>query len=281
MSLVTLTQVLSESESGGYAVGSFGATEYHVADCIVQTAEELGLPVILMIAGRSIPEAYGDRLLRFLRRISEDASVPVCLHLDHGRTFEVVERAMDAGFSSVMYDGSALPLEENIANTAAITCRAHARGISVEAELGYIPAADGVADRARFTKPADAVRFRAETDIDALAVAFGTVHGLYREAPDLDFELVETIHRLLDIPLVMHGGTGTSDADMRRLIGCGIRKINIFTELAVGAADAAVARRAVPGVPGQFGGMTDAAREVVCAALRRDMDLFGTRPLAR
>ena len=162
---------------------------------------------------------------------AEKASVPVCVHLDHGTDLEYVERGLELGFTSVMYDGSTLSTKENIENTKIAVAKAKLTGASVEAEIGSMGAREGGGgnDASIYTDPDAAASFVAETGIDALACAFGTAHGFYKDAPKLDFPRLSRMKELIDIPLVMHGGSGVSEEDYREVINRGIRKVNYYT----------------------------------------------------
>ena len=166
---------------------------------------------------------------------AERARVPVCVFLDHGETVAYVKRAVDLGFTGVMYDASLRPYDENVAGTKDVVAYAHARGVQVEAEIGALAQREGGAGGtggAVYTDPDLAKRFVAETGIDALAASFGTTHGIYRVKPKLDFDRIRTIRALTGVPLVMHGGSGVSHDDYRTAISCGVRKINYYSYMA-------------------------------------------------
>lgn len=241
--LVTLKEILKYAEDAKNAVGAFNATSLVSLHAVLAAAEERNLPVILMHA--QVHEEMGisdmEELAPIVVRAAEKAKVPVCFHLDHGTDAEYVKRGMKLGFTSVMFDGSNLPEEENLKTTVETVKLAHAAGISVEAELGSMGAREGGSDEDRislYTDPDDAKIFAERTGIDALACAFGTAHGLYKAKPKLDFDRVTKIRELTELPLVMHGGSGVSDEDFRKAISCGIRKINYYTYMAKAGADA-------------------------------------------
>ena len=174
-----------------------------------------------------------DVMGEIMLSLADRASVPVCVHLDHGVDLAYVKRGLDMGFTSVMYDGSELPYEENCANTSIIVELAAQTNASVEAEIGTLGSREGgEASVSVYTEPEAAKRFVEETGIDALACAFGTAHGIYLKKPKLDFDRLAKIHEIVDVPLVMHGGSGVSDEDYRRVIDLGIRKINYYTYMA-------------------------------------------------
>lgn len=240
--LVTLKEILDGAEQRGCAIGAFNAPNLTSARAAIAAAEALSQPVILMYAqvhedmGICRLEEMGPILLGFADR----ACVPVCVHLDHGSSFEYLRRAIDMGFSSVMYDGSALPFEENVRNTKRVIEWAHAAGCSVEAEIGTMSVSENGENAAEdvYTVPADAERFVNLTSVDALACAFGTVHGFYRTAPQLDFDRLSEIHTRIGIPVVMHGGSGVNHDDYRKVIRCGVRKVNYYTYLSKAGAAA-------------------------------------------
>lgn len=240
--LVTLKEILDGAEQRGCAIGAFNAPNLTSARAVIAAAEALSQPVILMHAqvhedmGICRLEEMGPILLGFADR----ACVPVCVHLDHGSSFEYLRRAIDMGFSSVMYDGSALPFEENVRNTKRVIEWAHAAGCSVEAEIGSMSVSENGESAAEdvYTVPADAERFVNLTSVDALACAFGTVHGFYRTAPQLDFDRLSEIHTRIGIPVAMHGGSGVNHDDYRKVIRCGVRKVNYYTYLSKAGAAA-------------------------------------------
>ena len=270
--LVTLESILKIAEAKKIAVGSFNATDSASQEAILRAAEELGQPVILMHA--QVHEEMGlcrmEDVAPMMLDAADRASVPVCVHLDHGTDLDYVARGLKLGFTSVMYDGSALSTEENTANTAVAVELAARYGASVEAEIGSMGAREGGGDEAaesHFTDPEAALRFVSETGIDALACAFGTVHGLYRAAPKLDFERVEKIRSLVSVPLVMHGGSGVSDEDYRRVIACGIRKINYYTYMAKAGAET-VAGKSFPFFHDLRLAVTEAMKQNVMGAMK-------------
>lgn len=241
--LVNLKEILALAERDNNAVGAFNGPNLPSLHAILGAAEEANRPVILMHA--QVHEEMGltdlEEITPILLRAADKAKVPVCVHLDHGTDLEYVKRGIKLGYTSVMYDGSELTEDENLKNTKKIVTLAHDSGVSVEAEVGSMGAREGgsASDReALYTDPALAKRFAEESGIDALACAFGTAHGLYTEAPKLDFDRVKKIRELTGLPLVMHGGSGVSDKDFAKAIACGIRKINYYTYMAKAGSDA-------------------------------------------
>lgn len=234
--LVTLKEILAIADARGCAVGSFNTPNMASIRAVIAAAEELNEPVILMHA--QVHEEMGlckmDEIAPVMLFFADRASVPVCVHLDHGTDLDYIKRGLDIGFSSVMYDGSTLDEKLNFANTSIAVGMASACGASVEAEIGSMGARESGAEGGEsiYTDPDDAERFARETGIDALACAFGTAHGLYLKQPKLDFDRLKKIASLTSVPLVMHGGSGVSHADYKRVIELGIRKINYYTYMA-------------------------------------------------
>jgi ketose-bisphosphate aldolase len=202
----------------------------------------------MMLPGHT-PQEHFPGLVALIRAEAERATVPVCLHLDHATNLDQIRMALELGFSSVMIDGSTLSLEENLALTSQVVAEASARQASVEAELGHVGGGDEVLDAAeshgRLTRPEEADRFVAETGVEALAVAIGTAHGVYRSEPNLDFERLSALRSAVPVPLVLHGGSGTPDDQVRRAVTGGICKVNIWTEVALAIAAALSGRLAV------------------------------------
>lgn len=234
--LVTLKEILAIANARGCAVGSFNTPNMAGIRAVIAAAEELNEPVILMHA--QVHEEMGlckmDEIAPVMLFFADRASVPVCVHLDHGTDLDYIKRGLDIGFSSVMYDGSTLDEKLNFANTSIAVGMASACGASVEAEIGSMGARESGAEGGEsiYTDPDDAERFARETGIDALACAFGTAHGLYLKQTKLDFDRLKKIASLTSVPLVMHGGSGVSHADYKRVIELGIRKINYYTYMA-------------------------------------------------
>lgn len=241
--IVNLKDILAIAEARQIAIGSFNTPNLESLSAVISAAEALDTPVIIMHA--QIHEEMGlckmEQIAPIMRLFAERASVPVCVHLDHGTDLAYLKRGMDLGFTSIMYDGSEQPLEINRANTALMVSVAHAKGISVEAEVGSMGAregGDGGDATGVYTDPELAAAFCADTGIDALACAFGTAHGVYLKAPKLDIDRVATIHSMVKTPIVMHGGSGVSTEDYRRVIKAGVRKINYYTYMGKAGGDA-------------------------------------------
>lgn len=236
--LVSLAEILQDAEAKKYGVGLFNMLNLEMARGIIDAAEEERSPLILGVAEVHLPTIPFDYACHIMNKIAKEASVPVCLHFDHGTNYRKILTAIKGGFTSVMYDGSALPYEENIANTREISKVAHALGVSVEAELGHVGGAEGGGDdghEAQYTNVSQVNDFIRRADIDALAVAIGTAHGQYKTKPKLDINRLKEIYEISEKPLVLHGGSGLSDDDFRNTIKNGIRKVNICTEMCIAA----------------------------------------------
>ncbi len=235
MSLVTVKELLQKAEKGGYAVGAFNCNNMEIIQAIVQAAEAENSPVIIQASQGAIKYAGLDFIVGLVNIAAGKATVPVALHLDHGTDFVQVVRCIKSGFTSVMYDGSKLPLEENIMVTKKVVEIAQAVGVSTEAELGKIGGTEDdvtVSDKeAMMTDPQEAKEFAESTGVDALAVAIGTAHGQYKFEPKLDFARLAKIKEVVDIPIVLHGSSGVPAQDIKKAISLGVRKVNIDTNI--------------------------------------------------
>ncbi|MBE6739186.1 MAG: class II fructose-bisphosphate aldolase [Ruminococcaceae bacterium] len=238
--IVNLNDVLKKAQEGHYAVGLFNTTDTDMAEAVIAAAEEMNSPVVIGTAEILLPYGELKLIAPSLRALAERAKVPVVLHYDHGLTFDRCIEALKLGFSSIMFDGSLGESDKNIEETREIVKIAHSFGASVEGEIGHVGNAidgDGVEDD-MYTTPEEAVNFVKDTGVDALAVAIGTAHGVYKTKPKLDLERLKAIRKACDTPLVLHGGSGLSDDDFRNSIRDGIAKVNIFTDLCVAGAKA-------------------------------------------
>lgn len=231
MALVKMKDLLRRAEEKNIGCGAFSVGNMEMVRGAIRAAEELDTPIILQIAEVRLKNSPLHLMGPMMVQAAKEAKVDVAVHLDHGLTFETVDKALELGFTSVMLDASTLPFEENIARVKAVVEKARKYGATVEAELGLVGGSeDGSCDHGiRCTDPDDAVVYARETGIDALAVAIGNAHGNYPVAPTLAFDVLEKIHERVDIPLVLHGGSGITDKDFQRAISLGIRKVNIAT----------------------------------------------------
>lgn len=229
--LVNMRDLLKDAQNGNYAVGSFSVANMEMVLGVLKAAEELNAPVILQIAEVRLKQSPLELIGPLMVAAAENAKTPVAVHFDHGKTEEKIGLALELGFTSVMFDGSHLPLDENIAQTKKIMAMAQDYDAAVEAEIGCVGGSeDGSEDIAiNCTKPDDAVRFVNETGVDALAIAIGNAHGNYKSTPKLRFDILEKCAELVDTPLVLHGGTGISPEDFVKCSKTGIKKINIAT----------------------------------------------------
>lgn len=239
MALVTMRELLQDARKRKYAVGGFNVFNFETLGAVVEVAEELKTPIVLGIPERLFKFVDVDTLGAAMVRAAQKSSVPVALHLDHGHTYEGVMRAIRWGFTSVMFDGSSLPVEENLKRTKDITRIAHSLGISVEGELGYVGCYDSLQDinEDNLVRPEIAANFVDKTKVDALAVAVGTNHGSYRGAPRLNFSRLSELNSSVTVPLVMHGGSKLQKDEYRNSINAGIAKINIATDMSLAAAE--------------------------------------------
>ena len=235
--LVNMNDLLLPAKAGGYAVGFFNAVNVEMARAVIETAQELRAPVMVGTAEVLLGAMSLERVAEYLVPMAKKASVPVCVHYDHGLSFNKCVEAVKLGFTSVMYDCSTLDYERNVAKTAEMAKLCHPFGISVEAELGHVGDNEGVGaltdPRAWFTVPSEAADFVSRTGVDALAVAVGNAHGAYKLPPKLDFARISDVAEKTGLPLVLHGGSGISDDAFREAIKRGICKVNIFTDLDV------------------------------------------------
>lgn len=236
--LVTLKEILKIAEEKKIAVGSFNTPNLEGVQAVTEAAEELDLPVIIQFAECHESLMPLHVIGPVMVEAAKKASVPVCVHLDHGETLDYLKKALDIGFTGIMYDGSVLPYEENRANTIKAVEMAKEAGASVEAELGSMGKREsgagdgsGAEDETKiYTDPVLASSFVKETGIDALACSFGTTHGIYLTEPKLDFDVVRNVRKNTgNIPVVMHGGSGVSAEDYHQAVDAGVRKINYFT----------------------------------------------------
>jgi ketose-bisphosphate aldolase len=230
---VTLRDILPKAHKEHRAILHFNIHTLEDIEGVIEASSELDLPVIVACTPRVLNTLGGRSIVGVYRALADYCNTPIVLHLDHTTELKDIWKAISAGFTSVMIDGSRLPYEENVNLTSTVVEVARAAGISVEGEIGAVPGREDDSKKYKgiLTDPAIAYSFVSETEIDALAVAIGTVHGFYKEPPRLDFERLERIDRQVNIPLVLHGGTGIPIPDIKKAISLGISKVNIGTEL--------------------------------------------------
>ena len=232
--LASLKEVIALSKGSGRAVGSFNTPNLECLLAVLSAAEQLNVPVIVAHAQCHEEAAPLQKIGPVMAELAKRSSVPVCVHLDHGEDFDYCKQAIALGFTSVMIDYSTLPYEDNVKGTAEVVAYAHARGVDVEAELGALPQREGGGESAAdptalYTKPELVPDFLSRTGVDALAIAFGTAHGIYKKTPVLNLDIIDEVRKVTDIPLVMHGGSGISHEVYRDVIRRGINKINYYT----------------------------------------------------
>lgn len=233
----TLKEVTEVAEELNFTVGAFNTHNLEMLPGMLRAAKEMGAPIIIQTSIDTAKYIGYNVLVSTVKTIANEEMVDAVLHLDHARDFNEIKAAIDAGYSSVMYDGSHLPFKENIMKTKAVVEYAHMNGVSVEGELGTIGGTEEgihVAENDKiYTKPEDAVVFVRETGVDALAIAIGTNHGQFKSKTEVNIPLLKEINNAVDVPLVIHGGTGVKEEDYPELINNGIRKFNVGTELLV------------------------------------------------
>lgn len=235
MNFLPMLELLRPAYEGRYAVPSFCAWNAEVADTILQVASDLRAPIILMSGPGEFPLNPPDTLARVCRAVASKYDIPAALHLDHGDSPATVELCLNEGYSSVMLDYSTRPFDENVAGMRQVVAMARPRGVTVEGEIGSVGKVDDATleggERSTLTDPAEAARFVELTRVDALAVSIGNAHGIYTRLPVFDFERLEKIRQAVDVPLVLHGGSGTQPEYIRRAVSLGMAKINVASEL--------------------------------------------------
>lgn len=276
--LVTMNDLLLPAKKEGYGVGFFNAVNIEMARAIIETAEELHAPVMVGTAEVLLPAMELQYVADYLIPMAQQASVPVCVHYDHGLTEERCKQALSLGFTSIMYDCSTLEYEKNVEKVAKMVKLCHAMGVTVEGELGHVGDNEGAGKLENpsdyFTDPDIAADYALRTGVDSLAIAVGNAHGDYKFPPKLDFERIEIISRKTNLPLVLHGGSGLADSDFQTAVSKGICKVNIFTDIdkagkaGVEAGIAAGERTMMGLIPYEI----DAMKKVVAEKIR----LFGS-----
>ncbi len=280
MPLVSMNEFLPQAKALGFAVGQFNLNNLEFVQGIAWAAKEENSPFIYGASEGAIRYMGLKNVVSLARNAAEEAGVPVALHLDHGSSFEVVMQCIQAGFSSVMFDGSHYPLEENIRLTKQVVAAAHAVGVSVEGELGTI---GGVEDDlnvahedAAIAKPEEAIRFWKETRVDAMAIAVGTAHGMYKGVPKIHFDIINEVSKAIEAPVVLHGGSGVPDDAIQKAVSLGVGKINVNTENQV--ASAGVVRELLTTKPDMIDPRKylGPAREAIKEVVKGKMRLFGS-----
>lgn len=283
--LVSLNKVMKIAEEKKIAVGSFNAPNLESLQAVIIAAEEMNLPVIIQFAQCHEPWIPLELIGPIMVEAAKKSTVPVCVHLDHGETLEYLEKALEMGFTGIMYDGSNLPYEINLENTKKAVAMAAKMGASVEAELGSMGKREsgtgdsgGEEDETKiYTDPQKAKEFVEASGIDALACSFGTTHGIYLSEPKLDFDVVKNVRALTDnIPIVMHGGSGVSREDYHKAVLAGVRKINYFTYMDKSGGNAAMdyLKALNKDEPVFFSSISMTAREAMKEDVKAAMKIF-------
>ena len=278
--LVTTKEILDHAQKNKYAVGAFNVNNMEIVQAIMEAAEETQSPVILQASQGALKYAGVEYIATLAKLAAEKATVPVAIHLDHGTDFKQVMLCIRNGFSSVMFDGSKYPLEENIAKTKEIVDIAHSVGVSVEAELGKIGGTEDdivVSEReATFTDPEEAKRFVEETGVDSLAIAIGTAHGPYKGEPELDFDRLKAIREKIDVAIVLHGSSGVPYDAIREATQLGVSKINIDTDVRMAFAQGV--KSVLDENPNEYDPrkILGPAREVMKETIKEKMEVFGS-----
>lgn len=274
----TLKYVTENAQKLNYTVGAFNAHNLEMLPDMIRAAKEIGAPIIIQTSVDTAKYIGMDVLVSVVKSIADHEMVDAVLHLDHARNFDDIKQAIDSGFTSVMFDGSHLPFKENILKTKAVVEYAHRLGASVEGELGTIGGTEeGIhvdANDKVYTKPEDALQFVKETGVDALAIAIGTNHGQFKSKTEVNIPLLKEIHHVVDVPLVIHGGTGVKEEDYPELINNGIRKFNVGTELLVAWNTAAKSTFTATEVNRSLRHNVIPANEQVKAIIKHKMKLF-------
>jgi len=268
--LVNLNEVLVKARKEHYSVPAFDCTEELIRP-ILDECERLGSPVILMALEHDLKGKGIAYISSIIKGVAPEYNIPIVLHLDHATNIELIKRAIEYGFTSVMFDGSVLPFEENVKITKEVVRLAHAKGVSVEAELGRVAGLDldgSDTGETRLTEAEDVTKFVELTGVDALAISIGTSHGIYVSLPKLNIERLKEINAVSTVPLVLHGGSGTPIAQVREAIKNGIAKINLYADIRIamtaGAKKAFTADQRVDALPDQlFAPIKDAVKEAV------------------
>ena len=282
MPLINLQKILAPAYQQGYAVGAFNVVNFEFLEAIIVAATAKRSPVILNIAEVHFPYVNLETICPVIKQIAANADIPIALNLDHCLNFNSAVRALQNGFSSIMFDGSKLAYEENVRQTQEIVKMCHAVDVSVEAELGQVGGAEGgglvgSANAQYFTDPLMAVDFVKQTNVDALAVAIGNAHGFYQGDPQLDFARLQTINEKIARPLVLHGGSGISAKDFKKAIALGIAKINFFTGMASAAMSATNKYLQEAGkLYNDYPEMQRQVKQAVIEVVAAQMEIFGS-----
>jgi fructose-bisphosphate aldolase class II len=273
--LYTMKEILADAQKKRYGVGYFNGVNMEMTRAYIRAAEDTQSPIIIGTAEGLLPYAGFAWIGPLMLQAARNAHAPVAVHLDHAYTFDVIMQALAAGFGSVMFDGSALPYNENVRISADISKVCHPMGVGLECELGKVgglPEEDGKLAENIYTDPANAADFAAKTGVDFLAVSVGTVHGVYKTTPKLDLDRLAAIKAVVNKPLVLHGGSGLTDADFKNCISGGICKVNIYTDIITAAIEAVRANAAVT----PYTDMNILAENAMYEATMKKIRIFGS-----
>lgn len=284
MSFASFRELLIDAQQRRYAIGAFNVLNIEYVHAVLEVAAEENSPVILQINPIHFKYASMPAFIHYIKEETERYRIPVALNLDHGRDLKIIYSAIKSGFPSVMFDGSKLKFVENTRQTKTIAEICHDLGLTVEAELGKLND-EGVAITSEnrtdfFTDPDEAQQFVAQTQIDALAVSIGNAHGFYKGEPELDFNCLDQIRKQVPVPLVLHGGSGIPDHDIRKAITKGICKINIYTEMGFSMYQRIQQFVSMPERPADFAMIFDEIREGIRQIVRTKIRLFGSNQKA-
>jgi len=273
--LVNLNDVLNKAKKSGYAIGAFNVYNMETIEVVFEAAVSLNIPVIIAFGEKYSSINSIHLIAKCVQELANKTPLPIVLHLDHCKSEDLIIRAIQAGFTSVMYDGSSLANSDNIGITSKIVKIAHAAGVSVEAELGYVPAENTgkSVPEDQLTKPEEAKEFVEKTDCDALAVAVGTIHGNYIGKPKIYHDRLKEIAKVISVPLVLHGGSGNTEEDLVLAIDEGISKININTEIS-NAAVKQLKEIFKNDYSGHLSALSNRIKEPMLAVIKEKMRLF-------
>ena len=275
MSLVNMKQLIADAGAAGVGVGAFNVGNMEMIMGVVKAAEQTNTPVIMQIAEGRLPYSPLHIIGPAMVAAAKAADVDIAVHLDHGRTEKTIRQALELGFTSVMFDGSSLPYEENVARTQQVVSWAREYGAAVECEIGVVGGNEGDGEHVmQYTDPMDAARFSRESGADAMAVAIGNAHGVYTVEPVLRFDILKQIADVSKLPLVLHGGSGITDADFQQAIRCGIRKVNIATASFMNAMAYTQAYLGGAAEKPDYFGMSEAMVRGTCENVKRHIGVF-------
>lgn len=278
MSIVTLTSILADAKRRGYAVGAFNMLSLETVRGAIQAAEEKNSPIILQLAEVHTPVAPLEYMAPIMLEAARSAKIPVAVHFDHASSYESIAKAIKYGFSSVMFDGASKPFSENVRLTKKIVKMAHSMGVTVEAELGQVGSLEDGSEEieASLTDINEAIEFIKVTQVDALAISIGNLHGEYRQSPKLRFDLLNNINKSVETPLVLHGGSGISPEDFKKTIKNGMTKVNIATAIQLSVTKHVKCEIERMNNDINYFSIMDAIMEGTCEAVKEHMDIFGS-----